>query len=264
MFENRVKKLLDEGKVALGAGCLDSELMAKLTVNTGVDFIWVDTEHLPFEMFAIRWIPLICRMKGCAPMIRVAGLDPQLIKKALDIGASTIMIPQINTADEARRAVQYCKYPPQGTRGVSPTWTLFLDISWDDYLPVANEEICVVAQIETPEGIRNLEAIAEVEGVDVLFAGPMDLAASLGHIGKPQHPEVQNFIQEFPRRVSRCGKPSGITLRGFEPCKKALEQGYRFVAIGSTLFQGINGLTADLTRLREWADGLRQGAPSGS
>jgi 4-hydroxy-2-oxoheptanedioate aldolase len=254
MFESKVKRLLSQGQPAWGASLPDaSELIAKLTVDTGVDFLWIDIEHRPFDTFEIRWIPMICRQKGCVPLVRVAGLDPQQIKKALDIGASAIMVPQVNTADEARLAVQYAKYPPQGTGGVSPLWPIFLDVSYDDYLPAANAETCIVVQIESPAGIANLDAIAAVEGVDVVFAGPLDLSASLGHIGQVGHPDVQKFLAEFPRRVASSGKASGITLVGYEACRRAFDQGYRFINIGNLAVQGTQGLTADLHKLRQRA-----------
>ncbi len=102
--------------------------------------------------------------------------------------------------------------------------------------------------------MQNLEAIAAVEGVDVVFAGPLDLSASLGQIGQTGHPKVQKFLEEFPRRVANSGKASGITLMGFEPCKRAFDQGYRFINIGNLAFQGTIGLTADLQKLRQLAD----------
>jgi 4-hydroxy-2-oxoheptanedioate aldolase len=250
-FDNRVKKLLAAGKPAFGASLPDaSDLLAKFSVNTGVDFLWVDLEHRPFDAVAVRWVPIICRSKRCACVVRVAGLDPQLIKKALDIGADCIMVPQVSTADEAHLAVRYAKYPPQGSRGISPLWTFFMDVAWDDYLPAANDETCVIVQVETPEGIANLDAIAAVPGVDVVFAGPMDLSASLGHIGHPEHPDVQRFLEAFPRRVAACGKAAGITFGNFDACRKAFEQGYRFIAFGSILSHGTTGLSADLQRLR--------------
>ncbi len=255
MLVNKVKELLAQRKPAWGASLPDaSDIIAKLTIDTGVDFLWIDLEHRPFDINDVRWVPLLCRMKGCACMVRVAGLDPMQIKKALDNGANTIMVPQINNAAEARLAVQYAKYPPQGSRGVSPLWPLFLDVSYEDYLPVANDETGVVVQIETPDGIRNLEEIAAVEGVDVVFAGPLDLSASLGHIGQTGHPEVQKFLSEFPQRVAKCGKAAGITLVGYEPCKRAFEQGYRFINIGNLAYQGKQGLTADLQKLRQFAE----------
>ena len=254
MFENKVKQLVQADKPAWGAVLPDaSELMAKFTVDTGVDFLWIELEHRPYEVAEIQWVPIICRRKGCTPIVRVAGLDAQLIKKALDTGASGVIVPQVNTAEEARLAVQYAKYPPQGSRGISPLWTIFMEVSWDDYLPAANDETCVIVQVETPEGMKNLEAIAEVEGVDVVFAGPMDLSASMGLIGQTGHPEVLRFLERFPGRVAKCGKASGITYTGYEPCKRAYEQGYRFIAFGSILSQGTQGLTADLARLRQLA-----------
>jgi 2-keto-3-deoxy-L-rhamnonate aldolase RhmA len=258
MFVNKVKQKLAEGKAVWGASLPDaSDLIAKLTVDTGIDFLWIDTEHRPFETYEIRGVPMIARAKGCVPIVRVPGLDPSQIKKSLDIGAMGVMIPQVNTAEEARLAVQYAKYPPQGTRGVSPLWPIFMDVPYDDYLPAANDETCVVVQIESPAGIENLESIASVEGVDVVFAGPLDLSASLGVIGKISHPKVQKFLEDFPKRVARCGKASGITFGGIEPCIRAYEQGYRFINIGSLAHQGSVALKADLQRLHQIAEGKK-------
>ena len=252
-FENRVKRLLSSGKAAWGVGAIDeSEYSAKLAINCDMGFLWIDLEHRPYGVNEVRWSPILCRQKGVVPMVRVPGLDPIAIKKALDIGASTVMVPQVGTEDEAKRAVEYAKYPPQGSRGITPTWTTFLDVSWDDYLPAANDETCVIVQIESPQGIANLDAIAAVEGVDVVFAGPADLSASLGVIGQLQHPKVQAFLAEFPQRVGAFGKPAGITWLGVEPSKKAYDQGYRFINIGSLGYLGTAGLTAALAEMRAY------------
>jgi 2-keto-3-deoxy-L-rhamnonate aldolase RhmA len=146
--------------------------------------------------------------------------------------------------------VEFAKYPPVGSRGVSPTWTMLMDVSWDDYLPAANDETCVIVQIETPAGIENLDAIAAVEGVDVVFAGPADLSASLGVIGQFDHPELQKLLAEFPERVAAHGKPAGITFGTLEKCRKSYEQGYRFINIGALPHYGIDGLKAALAELR--------------
>ena len=129
MFKNRVKEILKSGKTAWGGAISDdSDLAAKATIDTGIDFLWIDLEHRAYGVSEIRWIPILCRRQNCVPMIRVAGLDAQLIKKALDSGASAVMIPQINNPEEAIKAVQYSKYPPEGTRGISPFWTAFEDV----------------------------------------------------------------------------------------------------------------------------------------
>ena len=251
MFENRVKQLLQEGRAAWGAGLADaSEIVAQTTIETGIDFLWIDLEHRPYEVEAVRWIPLLCRRNSCVPLIRVAGLESHLIKKALDIGASAIMVPQVNSAEEAELAVQYCKYPPEGTRGVSPLWPHFEGVSWSDYLPRANQETLVVVQIETESGIENLESIAALPGVDVLFLGPTATSAALGHIGQIEHPEVQAFLADFPRRVAPSGKAAGITLQSLEECRRAHEQGYRFISCGNVVLSGKAALASDLGRLR--------------
>jgi len=251
MFKSRIKQRLSEDHAVWGAAIPDdSEIVAKLTVNCDVDFLWIDLEHRAYGTNEVRWIPILCRQVGCTPMIRVPGLDSIWIKKALDIGASAIMVPQINTSEEAKRAVEFAKYPPAGSRGISPMWTSLMDVSWDDYLPVANDETCVIVQIESPAGIDNLDAIAAVDGVDVVFAGPADLSASLGVIGQLGNPDLRRFLAEFPARVAAHGKPAGITFGTLEECRLAYEQGYRFINIGSLLTYGVDGLKAALGQLR--------------
>jgi 2-keto-3-deoxy-L-rhamnonate aldolase RhmA len=265
VIESRVKKLLSAGAAAWGASLPDaSDLIAKLTVNVGVDFLWIDLEHRSFEIEAVKWIPIICRGRGCTPLVRVAGLDSKLIKKALDAGASAIMVPQVDNPEQARRAVEYAKYPPQGTRGCSPLWTTFMDVSWDEYLPAANDETCVVVQVESAEAIRNVEAIAAVDGVDVVFAGPLDLSAALGHIGRIEHPSVQQFLAEFPARVASTGKASGTTVVGYEAAAHRYSQGYRFIAFGNLITHGKAGLEADLKRLRAVEPGAAARERAGS
>lgn len=251
MFENPVKQKLARGKAVWGAASgVADELANQLTINTGIDFLWIDTEHATFGLDDVRLLPVLARQRCCMPLVRVAGLDPNLIKKALDLGASGVMIPQVNNAAEAALAVRACKYPPEGIRGVSPLWTFHLNVPWADYLPHANNEVCVVVQVESPEGMDNVEAIAAVPGVDVVFAGPMDLSAALGVIGQTDHSSVQDFLSDFPRRVRSQGKVAGISVGGADASIACYEQGYRFINFGSLLFAGVRGLTADLERVR--------------
>ena len=250
-FINPVKQAFDDGRVAWGVGLPDcSDILAKLSVDTGPEFLWIDLEHRAYGPHEVRWVPIICRQAGVSPMIRVPGLDSNWIKKALDIGASTIMVPQVDTAEQARLAVEYCKYPPEGSRGVSPLWPMMMDVDWGDYLPVANAETAVVVQIESPLGLENVDEIAAVEGVDVVFAGPQDISASLGLIGQPRHPDVVEILDGFPERVARFGKPAGITDVGLEHALHWQERGYRFINIGTIAHMGLDGVTAALERLR--------------
>lgn len=254
MFENLVKEKLKSGATAWGASTMGtSPLAAKLTATTGVDFVWIDTEHASFGAESIEMLPPVVRQAGVMPMIRVAGLDPWLIKKALDIGAQGIMIPQVDNAEQAKLAVQYAKYPPQGSRGISPMWTFYNDVDWGKYLPVANDEIMVIVQVESPEAVNHVEAMAQVDGVDVVFAGPMDLSAALGHIGQIQHPDVQKFLEEFPARVTKFGKAAGIAVGSYEAAALAWTRGYRFINYGNLYFDGVHGLKANLAKLNEHA-----------
>lgn len=247
----KLKQLLATGEPVWGASLPEaSNLMASMTCDAGVDFLWIETEHVPYGAESIAMMPVLCRLKGCAPLVRVAGLDSTLIKKALDIGASGIVIPQIETAEEARLAVKFCKYPPEGTRGISPMWTFHVGVSWTDYLPLANSESCVILQIESVAGMRNLEAIADTEGVDVLLIGPMDLSASVGQIGKTDHPEMRKLIAEFPPRIAKTGKVSGFPAASLETAQAAFQQGYRFINVGHLLLHGSLGLTAIIQELR--------------
>ena len=255
-FINPVKQRLSEGKVAWGVGLLDcSDMLAKLSVDTGPDFLWIDLEHRAYGPNEVRWAPIICRQAGVSPMIRVPGLESNWIKKALDIGASPIMVPQVDTAEQAKLAVEYCKYPPEGSRGVSPLWPMMMNVSWDDYLPVANEETAVVVQIESPLGLENVDEIAAVEGVDVVFAGPQDIAASMGVIGQPRHPDVVEILDGFPERVAQFGKPAGITDVGYEHSARWRDRGYRFINIGTVVHLGIDGASEAFEQLRGGENG---------
>ena len=250
-FENPVKVKLARGEAVWGASAMVADTFAcQLTIATGIDFLWIDTEHAPFAPEDVGLVPVLARQQGCSPMIRVAGLDASLIKKSLDAGASTIMIPQVNNAEEARAAVRFSKYAPEGTRGVSPGWTFYANVSWDDYLPRANKETCVVVQVESLEGMENVEAIAAVEGVDVVFAGPMDLSAAMGFIGQTKRPELQAFLADFPKRVATQGKIAGVTTGAGADAQNRFKQGYRFMSMGGLLFSGQTGLIRDLKELR--------------
>jgi 4-hydroxy-2-oxoheptanedioate aldolase len=251
-YENKVKAKLKAGGTAWGASTMStSPLAAKLVATSGVDFVWIDTEHASFGTESIELLPTLVRQSDCMPMVRIAGLDPWLMKKALDIGAQAVMIPQVDGATQAAAAVQYAKYAPQGTRGISPMWTFFNDIGWNDYLPCANDETMIIVQVETTLATEQVEQMAQVEGVDVVLAGPMDLSATLGHIGEIEHPAVQKFLEDFPARVTKYGKAAGIAVGSYEAAALAYQRGYRYIAFGNLFFDGFHGLRANLAKLKE-------------
>jgi 4-hydroxy-2-oxoheptanedioate aldolase len=248
---NKVKAKLKAGGTAWGSSTMStSPLAAKLVATSGVDFVWIDTEHASFGTESIEMLPTLVRQSGCMPMVRIAGLDPWLMKKALDIGAQAVMIPQVDGAEQAAAAVRHAKYAPQGTRGISPMWTFFNDIEWKDYLPCANDETMIIVQVETALATEQVELMAQVEGVDVVLAGPMDLSATLGHMGEIEHPTVQKFLEEFPARVTKYGKTAGIAVGSYEAAALAYQRGYRYISFGNLFFDGFHGIRANLAKLK--------------
>lgn len=218
---------------------------------SGFDFLVVDMEHVPIEMSDLA---AILRAIGCTPadaVVRLAWNDQVLVKRALDSGAQTIMLPFVQTAEEATRAVSYAKYPPDGVRGVAAVHRGSRFGRAVDYFKRANDEVAVIVQLETPEAVARLPDIAAVPGVDALFVGPGDLAAAMGHIGDIAHPDVQALIERAARMATEAGKPVGIVGPNPDMVRRFIDYGYSYVAIGSDL--------AMMTgRASEWLGALRR------
>jgi 4-hydroxy-2-oxoheptanedioate aldolase len=251
MYPNPLKQKLKNGELILGTVLpAPSAYLTTLTCQTDINFLWIDTEHAPFGTEALDAIPTLARRQGVAPMIRVAWNDPALIKKAYDIGAVAVMVPQINTAEEAARAVQYARYPPEGQRGVSPLWPLIAGEDWGNVIRTANAETVLVLQIESQEAYDNLDAIAQVPGIDVLFVGPMDLSASLGVITQTGAPAVQKIMRDIGQRLQGTNIVVGTTLDDVAEIQEKISWGYRFLNVGSPLGYGIQALQQHLATLR--------------
>ena len=183
MYPNPLKQRLRNGELLLGSNVgVFSPHLAGSIMDTGPDFLWIDTEHMPYGAETLDVIPVIARMRGVAPLIRVAWNDPALIKKAYDAGAVAVMVPQIDTPEAAAQAVEYARYYPQGKRGISPMWTRIAGADWNEVIKTANEETVLVLQIESQQAFDNLDDIKQVPGIDVLLVGPLDLSATVGRI----------------------------------------------------------------------------------
>jgi 4-hydroxy-2-oxoheptanedioate aldolase len=213
-------------------------------------------EHVPIE---IADLAQILRAIGCTPadaVVRLAWNDQVLVKRALDAGAQTIMLPFVQTAEEARQAVSYAKYPPDGVRGVAAVHRGSRFGRAADYLKRANDEVAVIVQLETPEAISRLPEIAAVPGVDALFVGPGDLSAAMGHIGNIAHSEVQALIEKAAKDAHSAGKPIGIVGPNPDMVRRFIDYGYDFTAIASDIAM-MTGRAAD------WLGTLRdQPAPT--
>ena len=244
---NKFKRALKEGRPQIGIwSSFSSHIVAEVLAHAGYDWVLLDTEHSPNELPMVQ-SQLHAMAGGTAtPIVRPAWNDMVLVKRYLDIGAQTLLLPYVQTVEEARDAVRYTRYPPQGVRGVAGSTRASGYGRVKDYLKRAQEEICVLVQAETRKSIANLEAIAEIEGVDGIFIGPNDLSADLGHLGNWQHPEVWKVMEDAAKRIRKAGKAPGI-LVGEADGKRCLDMGYLFVAVGADvgmLARGADALAA--------------------
>lgn len=231
---NAFKHGLAAGKLQIGLwSSLCSNIAAEIVSDSGFDWILLDTEHSPNEIPDL--VGQLQAMQGSAttPIIRPAWNDAVLAKRALDIGAQSLLFPYVQNAEEAKRAVEATRYPPHGIRGVSVAARASRYGRTPGYLGKANDEICVLVQVETRAALSELEAIAEVPGVDGVFIGPSDLAASLGHLGNPQHPDVQAAIKDAVDRLKKVRKPAGMLTGNEEEARRYIDWGYLFVAVGA-------------------------------
>jgi 4-hydroxy-2-oxoheptanedioate aldolase len=199
----------------------------------GFDFLVVDMEHVPLETPQAIELLRALSATPAQPVVRLAWNDQLLVKKALDIGAQTLMFPFVETAQQAQQAVQATRYPPEGTRGVAAVHRASHYGNDGDYLKLANQQIGVIVQIESLTAIDNLEDIASIQGVDALFIGPGDLAAALGHIGQIAAPAVQETLKALVQRIHRSGKPCGCVAPNAQMAKQFQEYGFDFIAISS-------------------------------
>jgi 4-hydroxy-2-oxoheptanedioate aldolase len=201
----------------------------------GFDFLVLDMEHVPIDMAQTTDILRAIAATPAVPVVRLPWNDQVLVKRVLDAGAQTLMFPFIQNLDEARRAVSFTRYPPAGVRGVAAVHRASRYGRVPNYLRRANDEICVVLQLETPEAVAALPEIAGLEGVDAVFVGPGDLSAAMGRLGDIAAPEVQAALEEAAAAAHRHGKPVGIVGPNPDMVRRFLGYGYDFAAIASDM-----------------------------
>lgn len=214
---------------------------AEIAAGAGFDWLLVDNEHAPNDVRSTLAQLQALAAYGSHAIVRPQVGDVALVKQLLDIGAQTLLIPMVDTAEQAEAMVAATRYPPAGIRGVGSAiarasrWNRY-----ERYLHEANERICLLVQAETTRAIENLDAIAGVDGVDGVFFGPADLSASMGLLGQPSHPDVRRVIGESMRRVRAAGKAPGVLCPDPELARHYIDCGAQFVAVGvdTSLFAG--------------------------
>ena len=251
---NSFKQRLSSGQAQIGLwlGLADA-YSAELAANAGFDWLLIDGEHAPNDLRSLlaqlqAIAPYAQQLGVSQPIIRPPVGDAVLIKQLLDIGVQTLLVPMVESAEQAGELVRAMRYPPQGIRGVGSA--LARASRWNSipgYLDQADEQMCLLVQIENVEGLANLDAIAAVDGVDGVFIGPADLSAAMSHRGNPGHPEVQAAIEDAIVRIRRAGKAAGILSADETLARRYIELGAAFVAVGvdtSLLMRSLQSLCA--------------------
>lgn len=207
---------------------------AELCAGAGFDWLVIDGEHAPNDVRSILSQLQAIAPYDCHPVVRPPIGETWMIKQLLDIGAQTLLVPMVETAEQAASLVAATRYPPAGVRGVGAAIARASRFDREaGYLHRADSEICLLVQIESRLGLENLDAIAALDGVDGLFIGPADLSASLGYLDNPTAPEVQAAIEDAFSRIARAGKASGILIGDEALARRYIEFGARFVAVGT-------------------------------
>lgn len=232
--QNSLKRALRSGQTQIGLWHgLFHPYVTELLAGTGFDWLCLDAEHSPSDHHNLLAQLQAIAAYPVAPVVRAVSDDPSLIKQYLDIGVQTLLIPMVETASQATRIVAATRYPPRGIRGVGAA--LARASRWNqapNYLHRCEEELCVLVQVESVTGVQNLAAIANTDGVDGVFFGPSDLAASMGLLGKSGDARVQQTIVDGIATVRAAGKAAGVLTGETELASKYIELGATFVAVG--------------------------------
>ena len=244
---NRFKAALAKGRQQIGLWVsLIDGFAAEAVAGAGFDWLLLDTEHSPGDEKSVLAQLQALAPYPLTPIVRPMVNDTALIKRFLDLGVQTLLIPWVQSVADAKAAVAAMRYPPRGVRGISTLTRATGYGRIPDYLARAEEELCLIVQVETRAGLDAIEAIAAVDGVNGLFIGPSDLSASLGHLGDPGHPDMVATIEDAIARIRAAGKPAGVLTLDPTTTRRAIALGTDFIAIGT-----------DLGLLARGADALR-------
>lgn len=235
----------------LNAGSI---VVADVLSAVGYDCLMIDGEHSPVGYETAMALTIACQGRGTAALMRIADRDPALMKRALDLGVDGVMVPMVSSAEEARAAVASFRYPPEGIRGMAAGVVRASGYGHRvaDYLATGRHEPILILQVETPGAVEAIDEIVAVDGVDMLFIGPFDLSANLGHLGQPDHPVARAAVAKVEQAAKRAGRWLGTIETDGRPASALFADGYRLV-LGS----------ADLVLLREAASQRIAGARGG-
>lgn len=239
---NTLKHRLKAGETLIGCWLGMAEpYLAEISATAGFDWLLIDGEHAPNDIRSMTAQLAVLEASGASTVIRLPDDDPAKIKQALDIGAQTLLIPMVESASQAERIYRATRYPPLGFRGVGSALaraSKFAAIP--DYLTTADDQICVLAQVESRAGLEALDGILAIDGIDGVFIGPSDLAADMGHIGRPAEPAVKDAVLEALKRIRAAGRIAGVLTMDPAYIADCRSAGANFLGVGIdvTLFAG--------------------------
>jgi 4-hydroxy-2-oxoheptanedioate aldolase len=233
--ENRLKGALAKGELQLGCWLgMATPASAEIAGGAGFDWCLIDAEHAPNDIASIRAQLMTLNGSSSSVVVRVPFGEAWIMKRMLDLGAQSILVPMIDTAEQALAMVRAVRYPPEGVRGVGAGFARASGYgAITDYQPTASAEICLLLQAESRKAVENIDEIAATDGVDCVFIGPSDLSADMGYLGNPGAPEVEEAILHAISRIRAAGKAAGIIAFGPGEAKRWADAGVTFIATAS-------------------------------
>jgi 4-hydroxy-2-oxoheptanedioate aldolase len=260
--KNQFKAALAEGRPQIGLWLNTGEaLPAEIAATAGFDWLVIDSEHGPNDLRSIIGQLRAIAPSSAEPVVRPPLGETWFVKQLLDAGARTLLIPMVDSPEQAEALVRAVRYPPRGARGLGAAVARASRYNAvPDYAQTADDEICLLVQAETRTAIENLEAIAAVDGVDGVFIGPADLSADMGYLGRIEAPEVQEVIERAIGRIVAAGKPAGILTFSETLNRRYLDLGATFVAVGSDVTELASALRGLAGRYGRGAGGNGSGS----
>ena len=252
MYPSTIRKRIAANDLLLGTAMFGREPhVAAAIYQTNPDWVWIDNEHSPWGIESVGMTCIMARQAGVAAVIRVPWNTPGDIKKAYDVGAVGVMVPQVDNPEEVREAITYAKYPPKGERGIAPWFAMSMGVAPADVLENANDETMLIIQMESAEAYGNIDETLKIEDFEVLLVGPSDLAASLGVPGQIHHARVENAMLDVAQKIKGTGKALASTFADVDDCRRWIGEGYRMMNVSSTLALGTIASTRIFAELRE-------------
>ena len=248
---NRLKRDLESGKVCIGATItLNSPEIAELLSHMGFDWLWFETEHTSLSVENALRMQQVTNGTDISTVVRVPWNDKTMIKRVLDTGPDGVIIPLVNSKEEAECAVRAMKYPPWGERGAGLSRAQCYGMRMEEYIKTANEEVTTILMIEHIKAVENIEAILSVKGVDSVMVGALDLSGSMGLLGQTSHPSVEEAIQRVLSASKKAKMPCGIITVSPDQANERIRQGFTNIILGIDILYILGGALDALSKVK--------------